>query len=83
MNSKYYIEFESYIIIFNEVNKTDLLEPYIYDFNSGKSIPLLVEEYHIDIVRQMLMKLTDRNIPFNLFYNIVAGACSYAMKRGM
>jgi len=46
-------------------------------------IPLLIDELQINQVEKMLNKMSLTEIPFNLFHQVVAGACSYAIKRSM
>ena len=57
-----------------------LYQPIVCSKNQKKLIPLLLDQIQISCTLEKLAALKDTEYDFNLFREIVAGACSLSMK---
>jgi len=82
MNEVIIIEFGNYNVVFSEIGGR-LYRPIISGCNEQRMVPLLLENDQIERVRKHLNKLPTTKLPFDLFKQVVSGACLYAIKRSM
>lgn len=67
----------TYEIVFQQIG--DLFQPIVVG-ETERSLPLLLEEEILQKVLDHMSKVPDRDYPYDLYCNMVAGACSMAMK---
>ena len=58
----------------------NMFQPKIVFKNKERIIPLLLDIFLIDDVKLHLNKVKQQDFDFDLYCDVVAGACSYAMK---
>lgn len=73
------LKFGRHKIIFTYHRENALYTPIV----DGKRIPIMIMPEDVREVKKLMKKVTDIDMPSNLLYYVVGGACRVAISGGM